>query len=794
MIDREKEITENEDKNKDENKGGNKNINKVFEFKMKVLKELYYNEQNFYAILEISTETELPESSYDTITEKYITKLVGKTIPVSTSQIYKTKAKLIYNEKYGYQYEIIGISPLLSQDKEEKNNNDYLKTIITEQQYKAITDIYPDIVSLVIENPEFTPDLSKLKRIGEYTWINIRDKIIKYQNMSKILSLLAPLGITNNMIDKLLKCEPNPDILKQKLNDNPYEFTKIKGFGFLTVDKMALKINPALIDSRFRVTSCMIHILEQEAQNGNLWLTIEEFGKKFVKFIPQNSEYFPKCFGYVKDLIQTERDLTAGGDNITFHVVDNFLGLEKYYRMEQSIWEHLKRINEGPNFLPEIDLKDAIKETNYYYTTNDNIFQLTDEQTLAIERTIDNKVSIITANAGCGKTCSIKGIINLYKNKSIVTACLSGKAARRIEEATQVPSNTIHKLLKWNPQNNSFDLNESNQLLADIIILDECSMIDDALLLSLLKAIPDTSKLIMVFDDAQLSPIGAGSPAKDLLKSNLCITRLTKIHRQAENSGIKIDANKVRKNLDIFTDEDAPLDEYGNRVFTKKIIHGANKDMEISMFADGTLSQDKIFNAALYQYFELIRQGERVEDILIIVPKKEGVNSTKSFNEKIQNQLLGHIKDGMTVKDATTGKEKTFKRGARVIQKVINDYERNVMNGEIGVITDVNPAYCTISFDDGNKIVNMPAESMRYMELAYCITCHSAQGSECKNIIIVLDNSHFILLDCALFYTAITRAQKKCFMFLQPSAYRNALINNKTERRTYLAEIVANDY
>ena len=136
---------------------------------------------------------------------------------------------------------------------------------------------------------------------------------------------------------------------------------------------------------------------------------------------------------------------------------------------------------------------------------------------------------------------------------------------------------------------------------------------------------------------------------------------------------------------------------------------------------------------------------------------------------------------------------KVFRVGARVIQKNVNDYERDVMNGEIGIIKAIDKEYCTISFDNGAKIVRMPNDNMRHMELAYAITVHSMQGSECKNVIIVLDNSHHILLDCALFYTAVTRARENCYLIMEMGAYKKALTTNKTDRRTYLPEIMAHD-
>lgn len=773
----------------------NEEDEKIYQFEMKPLKEIYYNEAGFFSINEIATKTELPYAKFDEITGYYITTLIGRTIALDTAKRYNVSAKIVSNEKYGKQYQIVQITPIFSEDVQTENNNAYLKAMVTDKYYKAITSQYSDIISLLIQDNDFEPNYKLLPGIGKKVWARIKDKLLDYIDCRKIFALLTPLGITNNMINKLLDYEPNVEILKQKLKNNPYEFIRIQGFGFMTVDKLALKLNPDLASSAFRVNACTRHVLEQQAQNGNLWLSISEFGKEFSKIISPNSPEFAQCFAHVKELIRIERELTKDNMSTTLHVVNDMIGLQKYYKIETEIWENLKRLNEAENFVPDKSIEQAILETNEFFSVDGKTVELTEEQISAIQSTRDNKVVIITANAGCGKTTCIKGILNQFEHYNIVTAALSGKAARRIEDATHVASNTIHKILEWNPrENGGFLRNESNPLMADMVILDECSMIDDILFLSLLKAIPDNAKLVLVFDDAQLSPIGAGSPAKDLLSSPLCINKLTKIHRQAENSGIKIDANKIRQNQDIFSDKDGSIDIMGNRVLDGTVVHGVNKDMEITMYSDAKMTQELMFTTAFNKYFELLYEsGNNVDNVTIVVPRKDGTNSTRSFNEKIQEKLLGHEKEQLVVFDYETKKNKIFKKGARVIQRRVNDYERNVMNGEIGMLIGVNDTFCTISFDNGNKIVNMPSNLMCNMELAYAITVHSMQGSECSNVIILLDNSHYILLDCALFYTAVTRAQDKCVLLMQPSAYKHALYKNKTERRTYLKEIMAQD-
>lgn len=638
------------------------NVGKIFEFEMKPIRELYYNEQNFYSISVIELDEELPGTEKDKINNKYTTKLVGRSVPLSTSSKYKVTAKFIFNEKYGYQYEIVSIKPIVSEESQSTLNNSYLQAIITPNQYETLNNAYPNIVQNLLDDPNFEPDYTKLKGIKQKSWEKIREKILKYQQIGDILALLVPLGVSSNMIDKLVSYEPNVDILKTKLKSNPYEFTRIQGFGFLTVDKLALKINPDLATSSFRVAACTRHVLEEEAMNGYLWVSIQDFGKDFCKIIPPGAPEFNECFKHVKDLIQVERELTKDNNSTLLHVVDDVIGLQKYYNIEESIWKYLKRLNNTTNYEPNRSLEEAIEETNNYFSTADRRVELTDEQISAIKSTIENKVVIITANAGAGKTVCIKGILNLFRNYNVATAALSGKAARRIEEATGVPSNTIHRLLEWQVDG-GFARNEDNPLNVDLIILDECSMIDDVLLLNLLKAMPAEAKLVLVFDDAQLSPIGAGSPAKDLLSSNLCINRLTKIHRQAESSGIKLDANKIRKNQDIFTDEDIDYDEFGNRFITSPVIHGADKDMEIYMYTDSKMSQDKIFQQAYDLYFDLLRENDgNVDKVTIVVPKKDGVNSTRNFNNRIQERLLGREPSELVIKESDDGKYKVFKK------------------------------------------------------------------------------------------------------------------------------------
>ena len=434
-----------------------------------------------------------------------------------------------------------------------------------------------------------------------------------------------------------------------------------------------------------------------------------------------------------------------------------------------------------------------MQKTNHYMSVKaGETLSLTEEQVDTIKSTLDNDVIILTAHAGAGKSTTIKGIIELWKDKYIGCCALAAKAAIRIKEATGMDSFTIHRLLNF--KNGRFLYDDKNPLPYDIIIVDECSMINVGLFLSLLKAVKSGGKIVLVFDDAQLPAIGAGSVAKDLLTSNFCIKRLTKIHRQAAKSGIKIDANNIRQQIDVFA---VGNDYDSSGKLPLHITHGEKHDMHYY----NLLNAESIHTQAIMLYKELIKGGGvggecplTPEEISIIVPMKNNmINCTDSFNQEIQEILLSN--EDVEIKSGTyQDKNKTsrvFKLGCRVIRRK-NDYEQMVFNGELGTITDISDDRLNflVTFDDG-RVVSFRSNELANFDLAYALTVHSMQGSENKAIIFVMDTRHTILLDSTLFYTAVTRAKDMNFVIFQTNAYMTAYTTDKVlARQTFLPLLI----
>lgn len=400
----------------------------------------------------------------------------------------------------------------------------------------------------------------------------------------------------------------------------------------------------------------------------------------------------------------------------------------------------------------------------------------------------------ITGNSG--KSTSIKTLYSiLEKSKvgkydltpSILQVALSAKAAKRINEVTNRPSMTMHRALKFDGK--EFTHNEENPLPNDIVVLDEFSMVNVQLTLSLLKAVKNGAMLFLVFDHAQLPAIGAGSVAYDLLEyPKYNTSRYIQVHRQAQSSGILSDGNTIRKNK-------SPIKQYD-----KSITTGELKDMTYFF----RKSQEEINNLAIKYYLSGVEKYG-VDNINIITARKDKVlNSAELINKVIQDKINPQIEGQYIMNNYKTI---DFRLNDRVIHKV-NDRERDVYNGDTGVVVEIGRDYVGDSMQDimivdygmeynddgkelGRKLVQYTKSDLDDLRLSYAGTVHSWQGSENKAIIVVLDSSAYVLLDSTMLYTAITRAKERCLLITDVNSFKTCIRENKTIiRNTYLKEFL----
>lgn len=714
----------------------------------------FYNTNSHWGVYVFSTDDDIPECYTETVFDdnekpKRFGDLVGIMQELTIGAKYEVEAVLEYNAKYKrYQYKPKMITSCTPKTHDEQVA--YLKTQVSELQAKNILAVYPNVVADIIEGKEL--DYTPINGVGDLTWKRITNNIIENYAISDVLVMLQPLGVTYKTISKLISESNSPAQLKDELINDPYILTRVKGMGFKRVDDIALKLNPSLKSSMKRTVAYIKHFLTSIAKDsGNTWIYLKALNEGVDKDIPE-------CVEFYTELIKQQKN-----NGLFLHIEGNMVGLKKFREQELDVINILKYLNGiKTNYKLDIDkgIADAEEQCGFKFTT---------EQVDTIKKVCSSNVGIFSGKSGCGKSTILRAITTIYKNAGYSIACcaLSAKAAQRITETTGRYASTIHRLLNWN--GSEFKTNKNNPLCCDVVIIDETSMINTSIFYSLVQAVKEGARIIMCGDDGQLPPIGEGNIFHDLLMydDTFVCCKLTKIMRQAEKSGIVTDAAKIRENIN-------PLDRP-----ELKVVTGELNDMTY-MFRDNRKGMRELAIKLYLKSAEL----NGVDNTIIITPCKQNrTNSTFEINNIIQDALIPNtaqsIKFGI----------KEFRVGAKVIQRS-NNYELNVFNGEIGYIIEIFQAdkknMVRIDFGNG-KIIDFEQSLLADIELAYALTCHLTQGSEYQNVICIIDNTHYKLLDSCLLYTAITRAKKKCLLIAEPSAFRKCIQSKASDRNTWLS-------
>lgn len=723
-----------------------------YSFNGKIIEIRYYSEDTSWGKLKVSVDKEIPfgrnqfewDEETGKVQEIYVVNVLGKMPKPEIGHRYNFETVHTFNPKYQEdQFTIINMTSSIP-----KTLNDqvaFLRSIITENQARSLLAVYPNIVEMVVNGDEV--DLTNVDGIKEATFEKIQNKILENFAIGDILSLLVPIGISLNKIRKLLEGEKNVELLKQKLINNPYILTKIPGISFRTADKIAVQLNPSLKISEERLTAFVQDFLYNIAEsNGDTWVNINSVKTGIIENVPDCEKFFNDKF------------INSG----SFYCVGDKFGLKRYYDMEKYVWDKLIELdNSEPLTFNEEDIIRGIE-----ITEEQQGFALTDEQLNVVQGVLANSFSIVGGKAGSGKTTITKTILNILNcsNYSFRVAAFSAKAAQRSKQVTGFAASTIHKMLSARGLY-EFEFNENYKLDVDFIVLEESSMTNTFLFYSVLKAIDiSKTKILMVGDRCQIAPISAGNTFYDLIESDAFkVFHLTKIQRQAQNSAIIVDANKIRDGVD-------PLN--GNR--SNKTIHGGE------MFYLFREDKENIFSIAVQSYIKSVSE-KGVENTFLITPRKQGtLNCVDEFNKEIQRILNDENKDNKVV----FGK-KEFRLKDRVLH-TLNSNELKTMNGEVGfvVAVDEKNKSVTVKYDDG-KIVNYVKDDLKMLDLGWALSVHRCQGSEAKDVILVLDNAGYILLSNSLFYTGVTRAKERCLVIAQKYAFDRALEENKNVRNTW---------
>ena len=666
-----------------------------------------------------------------------------------------------------------------------------MKNVLNENLVDKLFDEYDDVIKLLEERD--VKSLMKIKGIGNQVALKMIDEYEESKDYSSIYMELGQLGLTHTFIKKLVDFYHSPDTVIDVVRNNPYDLVRVDGVGFKKADEVACKVGIGQYDIR-RIKGFLLHHLNEQGEAGKSYLNYQELMKALydtLGFVPEEV-----VNATAKQMI----------DNEDVVVLENGtkIALKRFYDLEKNIMNELLRLQIGRIKVIESDTdefeselhKDYIPksfnignwETIIQRVEEEQGFTFTDEQKAAIKLSLDNHVMALTGLAGAGKTSTANGICSLYDNYNILACALSGKASVRITEATGLPASTIHRALGY--QNGQFMFNKDNKLAVDIVLIDEATMINGTLFLSLLEAIPTGAKVIIMGDVQQLTPIGNCQVFADILDSNvLPVVKLTKPHRQALMSGIIPTSIKVANQEQIF----------GNGFEGNEIL-GELKDMELDITSSKESMSDTIIN---HFQTEMAKYNDIMEVQVCVPMRLKGELSCYNLNTKIQNIYNPKFNDSKEIEILLEKKnEDTKKYLIRVGDKVLNTKNNYkcvnvegdttpVFNGNIGIVKEIEDnGYCTIDFVGIGEVVFSKTDS-KNLELAYACTVHKMQGSGFTSTIVGMDTGSFIMNNSELLYTAITRAKKYCVLVGNNYAISKAIQTKEVKtKQTFLRDML----
>lgn len=719
-------------------------------------------------------------------------KLKGTTCTLEYGTTYKVFCKLAEtHEIYGNTYGLIYISKCIDISSKDKQK-EFLKNVLNENLVEKLFDEYDDVIKL-LENRD-VKSLMKIKGIGNQVALRMIDEYEESKDYSSIYMELGQLGFTHTFIKKLVDFYKSPDTVIDIVKNNPYDLLRVEGIGFKKADEVACKVGITQYDIR-RIKGFLLYYLNDQGEAGRSYLNYQDLMKALYDTL-----------GFVPEEIinATAKQMI---DNKDVVVLDNGskIALKKFYDLEKNIMNELFRLQIGLVKVVENDSNKVDGIHDDYVPKSFNIgnweiitenveekqgFMFTDEQRAAIKLSLDNHVMALTGGAGVGKTSTANGICSLYSGYSILSCALSGKASVRITEATGLPASTIHRALGY--QNGEFMFNKENKLAVDIVLIDEATMINGTLFLSLLEAIPTGAKVIIMGDVQQLTPIGNCQVFADILDSNvLPVVKLSKPHRQALRSGIIPTSIKIANQQQIF-----------DANYTGNAIIGELDDMELDISGKGN---DESISDKIIKHFQVeLEKFHDIMEVQICVPMRlRGELSCYNLNSKIQSIYNPKLSNCNEIEIFLEKKNDEAKKYIiRIGDKVINTKNNYkcinsegdttpVFNGNMGIVKEIEKnGMCTIDFIGIGEVIFTKSDC-KNLELGYACTVHKLQGSGFCSTIVGLDNSSYIMNNSELLYTAITRAKKYCVLIANNYAVVKSIQTKEVKtKQTFLKDML----
>lgn len=720
---------------------------------------IFRNEDNGYTVLSLAADGE------------EIT-CVGTFQYIGEGETIKAEGKYISHPSYGKQFSVSAYETIVPQDAlamERYLGSGAVKGIGTALAARIVRRFGSDTLRVIEEEPE---RLAEIKGISEKKAREIAWQMEEKSDMRKAMMFLQQYGISLTLGVKIY--QQYGSRLYGVLKENPYQLADdIAGVGFKIADEIAGRIG-IHTDSDYRIRSGLLYILVQAAAEGHVYLPKAILLSRAEQLLQVDGSYMEK---HIMDLAIDRKVVVKkiGGEK---EKETEIVYAAQYYHLELHTAQMLKMLNIREE-IAEVQLQDKLRRME-----EQGELKLDEKQKIAVQEAAQNGLLIITGGPGTGKTTTINAIIRYFEmeEQEIRLAAPTGRAAKRMTEATGYEAQTIHRLLELNgmPQESSasiqFQRNEQNPLDADVVIIDEMSMVDIYLMHSLLAAISVGTRLILVGDVNQLPSVGPGSVLKDMIKSGVFrVVELTKIFRQASQSDIVVNAHKINRGEAVRLDNKS-LDFF----FLKR--YDANVIISVVI----TLIQKKLPNYV----------DASPLDIQVLTPMRKGLLGVERLNIILQQ----YLNPADASKKEKEHGQTLYREGDKVMQ-IKNNYQIEweirgkygipvdkgvgVFNGDTGIIREINTFAETVTVEfEECRFVEYSYQQLDELELAYAITIHKAQGSEYPAVVIPLLSGPRMLLNRNLLYTAVTRA-RKCVTLVGDETTFAGMIKNQTEQSRY---------
>ena len=689
--------------------------------------------------------------------------IVGNLLALAPGEVLKMGGVWETHPKFGRQFRVLthqSIFPASIKGIERYLGSGLIKGIGPELASRIVNKFGEATLQTIDEEID---QLAIVEGIGQKRLEMIKKAWSDQKEIRAIMIFLQEQGVGPSHATRIYKRYGQRSIAV--VTQNPYKLaTEISGIGFRTADRIAQKLGFQK-NAPVRSEAGILYVLNQLSEEGHVFYPYERLVEECSNILEVDRDTIVKSFGSVafegKVVIE---DLNQRLDQ--FEQNRKAVYLARFHVSETGIARHFSRLISSQKSLRSIDLEKAIS-----WVQKRIKLRLAPRQIDAIKRAISDKVLIITGGPGTGKTTIIHAVIQIYKaiNARIFLSAPTGRAAKRMIEATGQDARTIHRMLEFSWQQGGFTRNENRPMEADVIILDEVSMVDTPLMYHLLKAVPSAATLIMVGDSNQLPSVGPGNVLRDLIDSRAVpVVELNRIFRQARESGIVVNAHRINQGRlpEIKASEHKLTDFY----FIEQEVPGQALKIIIDLVCSRIPGR-----------FDM----NPMTDIQVLSPMHKGEVGTENLNIRLQEAL------NPSRMELIRG-DRRFRLNDKVMQ-IKNNYEKEVFNGDIGLIQSIDAERHEVVVVYEGHAVSYDFSELDEIVLAYAISVHKSQGSEYPAVVLPVLPQHYLLLQRNLIYTAVTRGKRLVVLIGNKEALAAGVRNDRTAKRyTYLAERLRN--